>query len=101
MTEERSEPDENSPGMQALRAYEKERQEQFAIGVDFIPLDVSDLRRAMSQLVSEDIRFVPVIACAFADSELENMFKKFLPNDIPGGKGSMLGRFGPISSLFT
>ena len=56
MTEERSEPDENSPGMQALRAYEKERQEQFAIGVDFIPLDVSDLRRAMSQLVSEDIR---------------------------------------------
>lgn len=101
MTEERSEPDENSPGMRALRAYEKERQEQFAVGVDFIPLDVSDLRRAMSQLVSEDIRFVPVIACAFADSELENMFKKFLPNDIPGGKGSMLGRFGPISSLFT
>jgi hypothetical protein len=56
MTEGRSEPDENSPGMRALLAYEKERQEQFAVGVDFIPLDVSDLRRAMSQLVSEDNR---------------------------------------------
>jgi hypothetical protein len=96
-----TEADENSPGMKALRAYEKERQEQFAAGVDFIPLDVSDLKRAMSQLVSEDIRFVPVIACAFADNELEKMFKQFLPNDIPGGKSNMLGRFGPISSLFT
>ena len=93
--------DENTPAMRALRAYEKERQEQFATGVDFVPLDVSDLRRAMSQLVREDIRFVPVIACAFADNELEMMFKLFLPNDIPGGKSSMLGRFGPISSLFT
>jgi len=35
----------------------------------------------------------PVIACAFADEELKAMFTKFLPNDIPGGKKSMLGRF--------
>jgi hypothetical protein len=42
-----------------------------------------------------------VIACAFADNELEKMFKQFLPSDIPGGKSSMLGRFGPISNLFT
>lgn len=45
---------ENSPGMMAFRAYEKERQEQFATDVDTIPLDVSDLQRAMSQLVRED-----------------------------------------------
>lgn len=86
--------------MMAFRAYEKERQEQFAAGVDTIPLGVSDLQRAMSQLVREDIRFIPVIACAFADDELEKMFKQFLPDDIPGGKSSMLGRFGPISNLF-
>ncbi len=64
------EDDENSPGMMAFRAYEKERLEQFVTGVDTIPLDVSDLQRAMSQLVREDIRFVPVIACAFADDEV-------------------------------
>ncbi len=48
----------------------------------------------------DHIRFVPVIACAFADEELKAMFTKFFPNDIPGGKKSMLGRFGSISSLF-
>lgn len=95
-----SEPDENAPYMRALRTYETERQEQFAAEVDAIPFDVSDLQRAMSQLAREDIRFIPVIACAFADTELEKMFKQFLPDNIPGGKSSMLGRFGPISNLF-
>jgi hypothetical protein len=89
-----SDPDENAPYMRALRAYEKDRQEQFAAEVDAIPFDVSDLRRAMNQLAREDIRFIPVIACAFADTELEKMFKQFLPDNIPGGKSSMLGRFG-------
>ncbi|MEY9360703.1 hypothetical protein ABH994_003424 [Bradyrhizobium yuanmingense] len=84
----------------ALRAYEQERQQQFATGVDAIPIDVTDLRRAMNLIAREDIRFVPVIACAFADEELAAMFKQFLPDDIPGGKKSMLGRFGPISTLF-
>lgn len=82
------------------RAFERERQEQFARGADAIPFDVSELRRAMSLLVREDIRFIPVIACAFADEDLKVMYQLFLPNDIPGGKKSMLGRFGPISSLF-
>jgi hypothetical protein len=54
----------------------------------------------MSLLAREDIRFVPVIACAFADEELKFMFQLFLPGDIPGGKKSMLSRFGPISGLF-
>jgi len=82
------------------RAFEKKRQEQFATGVDAIPLDVSELRRAMNLLTREDIRFIPVIACAFADDDLTTMFKRVLSEDIPGGKKSMLGRFGPISSLF-
>lgn len=94
-----SEPD-DAPVMRALRAYEKERQQQFATGIDAIPIDVTDLRRAMSLIAREDIRFVPVIACAFADEELTGMYKQFLPDDIPGGKKSMLGRFGPISTLF-
>jgi hypothetical protein len=86
-----SDPDENAPYMRALRAYETERQEQFAAEVDAIPFDVSDLRRAMSQ--REDIRFIPVIACAFADTELERMFKQFLPDNIPG----VCGDNGPAS----
>ncbi|SFM50571.1 hypothetical protein SAMN05216573_102168 [Bradyrhizobium sp. Rc3b] len=84
----------------AGREYQKERQEQFATGVDAIPLDVSGLGKAMNLLIREDIRFIPVIACTFADDEMAGMFKHFLPDDIPGGKKSMLGRYGPISSLF-
>ncbi len=87
--------------MNALRAYETERQQRFATGIDAAALDVSDLKRVMSQLVTEDIRFVPVIACAFADEELKQMFKQFLPENIPGGKKSMIGSFGPISDLFS
>ncbi|UFZ08078.1 hypothetical protein LQG66_18080 [Bradyrhizobium ontarionense] len=59
---------------------------------------ISDFRRAMGQLAREDIRFIPVIACAFAD--WRRCFKQFLPDHIAGGKSSMLGRFGPISNLF-
>lgn len=92
--------DENAPYIQAFRVFEKERQELFAAEVDALPFDVSELRRAMSPLVREDIRFVPVIACAFADSELEQMFKQFLPDNIPGGKSSMLGRFDPYTALY-
>jgi hypothetical protein len=94
-------PDEDTPYMQAFRAFEKERQEEFAAEVDAAPLDVSELRRAMNQIAREDIRFVPVIACAFADDELEKMFKQFLPDNIPGGKKRMIGNFGPISDLFS
>jgi len=46
------------------------------------------------------IRFVPVIACAFADEELKAMFTKFLPNDIREARRACSGGFGPISSLF-
>jgi hypothetical protein len=98
------EPPSPSPDMKTYQdyrqAFQKERQEQFATGIDAITIDVSELRRAMSLLVREDVRFVPVIACAFADEDLKAMFKMFLPDDIPGGKSGMLGRFGPISTLF-
>jgi hypothetical protein len=87
--------DQTATVMKALRSYEQERQEKFAAGIDAIPVDMSDLQRAMELLAREDIRFI-----AFADEELEGMFKMFLPDDIPGEKKSMLGRFGPISTLF-
>jgi len=61
---------------------------------DAASFDVSELRRAMSQIAREDIRFVPVIACAFADDELEKMFKQFLPDNIPGGGGKKKRRKG-------
>jgi len=92
-------------GLQVYRNYtkkfEEERELRFKAAVDHKPPDLSELREVLDLICSEDIRFVPVIACAFADEELAKMFKLFLPNDIPGGKKNMLGRSGPISSLFS
>jgi hypothetical protein len=90
--------DDNSPGMIAFRAFEKERQKDFADSIDAIPVDISALRKAMGLMVNEDMRFIPVIACAFADDHLDAMFKKFLPDNIPGGKRRMLE--SSISNLF-
>jgi hypothetical protein len=91
-------------GLQVYRNYSSSfaaaREKQFAAGVDAAPLDMTALREVLSHTVAEDIRFVPIIACAFADEELQRMYKMFLPEDIPGGKKAMLGRFGPISTLF-
>jgi hypothetical protein len=96
--------DAEKDGLQVYRNYNKSfsdaREKQFAAGVDYAHPDLSDLENALSLLVSEDIRFVPVIACAFADEDLAEMFKRFLPEGIPGGKKAMLGRFGPVSTLF-
>lgn len=91
--------DENSPGMRAFRAFERERQQAFADSIDAVPVDISALRKAMSLMVNEDLRFIPVIACAFADDDLNAMFKRFLPDNIPGGKRRMLE--GSISNLFS
>ena len=48
MADEMTDADEDSRGMRALRAYEKERQEQFATGVNCIPLDITDLKRVQN-----------------------------------------------------
>jgi hypothetical protein len=91
-------------GLQVYRNYNKSftdaREKQFAQGVDYAPPDTSELENVLSLIVTEDIRFVPVIACAFADDDLAEMFKRFIPDGIPGGKKAMLGRFGPVSTLF-
>lgn len=91
-------------GLQMYRNYQLKfniaREETFAESVDATPPDTTELAQVMSLMLNEDIRFVPVIACAFADEELKRMFSTFLRDGIPGGKKAMLGRFGPISTLF-
>ncbi len=92
-------------GLQMYRNYsqsfESARETQFAQGVDHVPVDLDSLREVASLLATDDIRFVPVIACAYADELLAAMYKQFMPDDIPGGKKNMLSRTGPISTLFS
>jgi hypothetical protein len=45
------------------------------------------------------VRFLPVIACAFADDVLKATFKEVLPDRIPGRKASMFSGYGALSDL--
>ena len=60
-------------GLQIYRNYNKSfndaREKQFSAGIDQTPLDLTSLREVLLLIAKDDIRFVPVIACAFADQE--------------------------------
>jgi hypothetical protein len=97
-------PDTEKDGLQVHRNYSRTindlREKQFASEVDAQWPDTSTLGEALMLIHEEAIKFVPVVACAFADEELAAMFKTFLPDGMPGGKKAMLGRFGPLSTLY-
>jgi hypothetical protein len=81
------------------RAFEEHATKKFVEALDLEPLDLTDFQRLADLIVKEDVRFLPVIVCAFADDLLKATFKAVLPDGIPGGKGSMLSSYGPLSDL--
>ena len=96
--------DPEKDGLQLHRNYflsfNNAREQKFATEVDLIWPDTARLGEVLTLICKENVKFVPVIACAFADEELAALFKVYLPDGVPGGKKAMIGRFGPISSLF-
>ena len=91
-------------GLQIYRNYAnsftRARERQFSEGIDCIELGSMIFARSCPLSSPKDIRLIPVIACAFADENLKEMYKTFLPKDGPSGKSRMLDRFGPIGDLF-
>jgi hypothetical protein len=72
------------------RSFEEHAVKKFVEALDLEPLDLTDFQRLADLIAKEDVRFLPVIVCAFADGLLKATFKAALPDGIPGGKGSML-----------
>ncbi len=81
------------------RSFEEHAIKKFVEVIDQEPLDLSDFRSLSGLIVKEELRFLPVIVCAFADDLLKATFKAVLPDGIPGGKGHMFGGYGPLSGL--
>lgn len=81
------------------RAFDDYAEKLFAAQVDNESLELGELERVVAILVKEDPRFLPMIACAYADDELKEMFKREVPDGAPGGKSNLLGRMGPFSDL--
>ena len=90
-------------GLQVYRNYthffEEHALKQFVEALNLEPLDLTDFRRLVGLIVKEDVRFLPVIVCAFSDDLLKETFKAVLPDRIPGGKGSMFGGHGSLSDF--
>ncbi len=81
------------------RAFEDHAIKRFRDVLKREPFDLAALKKINMLLVDEDIRFLPVIVCAYGDELLESTFRDMLPDGIPGGKASMFGPYGPLSDL--
>ena len=96
--------EEEKNGLQVFRNYKRSfndhAEKSFTEEIDGESFDVEHLERVLALIADEDARFLPVIACAYADNLLEAMFKAEMPDDVPGGKSALFGPYGPLSSLF-
>ena len=88
-------------GLQVFRnytkAFEKSAAERFVSESNSAEYDTSKLDGILNLIVTEDVRFLPVIACSFSDEQLEEMFKREIPSGVPGGRSSMLSGYGSLS----
>lgn len=90
-------------GLQVYRNYtkvfEREQAKKFAAEVNSECHDVSRLEKVCDAVAFDDERLIPVIACAFADEALDEMYKREIPKGVPGGRDSLFSGYGPFSSL--
>jgi len=67
-------------GLQVYRnyakAFERDRAKKFSAEVNSESHDVSRLNTVCDAIASDDERLIPVIACAFADEALDEMYKR-------------------------
>jgi len=81
------------------RAFEQDRAKRFAESVSANPQALADLSTILKLVVKEEPRTLPVIACAYADDQLKEMFRREIPEGVPGGRSELLSGFGPLARL--
>lgn len=78
-------------------AFQKHRNKDFAAEVDRAPFDLDQLGQIHELVLKEDPRFLAVIVSAFVDEQLDQMFRREMPQNIPGGRATLFSGFGPLS----
>jgi hypothetical protein len=90
-------------GLQLFRnyksAFDRHAQKLFAEKVDAENHEAKDLVRVLDIILHEDTRALPIIGCAYADELRLAMYKRNLPDEVPGGKPKLFGAFGPFSAF--
>lgn len=61
--------------------------------------EVNIFEQVAALVVSAEARVIPVIAAAYADDRLEEMFKREIPDGVPGGRSALMSGFGPLARL--
>lgn len=90
-------------GLQIYRNYTKSFEThamgKFRDALSHDPLELDALRKLTALVATEDLRFVPIVICAFGDDLLEQALKRSVPDGIPGGKAKLFSGYGPLSDL--
>lgn len=81
------------------RAFVEHRVKTFVEQSSPFEEEVLLFEQVASLLVSEDPRVIPVVASSYADERLEEMFKREIPDNVPGGRSGLLSGFGPLARL--
>ena len=81
------------------RAIEENRRDRLVQKLDEGIIDLSEFERFASVVSSEPALSVAVVACAYADELMKEMFKREIPASVPGGRNELLSGFGPLSRL--
>ncbi|MBX3658474.1 MAG: hypothetical protein KF740_08580 [Ramlibacter sp.] len=79
------------------RAFGEHRFKAFAERAVPFEAEVKLFEQVAALVVSEEARVVPVIAAAYADDRLEEMFKREIPEGVPGGRSALMSGFGPLA----
>lgn len=81
------------------RVFEQDRARHFSESVPANPQALADLSTILKLIAEEEPRTLSVIACAYADDQLKEMFRREIPEGVPGGRSELLSGFGPLSRL--
>jgi hypothetical protein len=81
------------------KAFDAHRAKVFAESAQTDERALPELAEILRLVASEEPRTLPVIVCAFADDQLKEMFRREIPDGVPGGRGELLSGFGPLSRL--
>ncbi|QIY79548.1 hypothetical protein [Chromobacterium violaceum] len=90
-------------GLQVYRNYSRafgdHRVKEFVEQASPFEADVKLFEQVATLVIAEEARVIPVIAAAYADDRLEEMFKREIPDGVPGGRSALMSGFGPLARL--
>jgi len=90
-------------GLQIFRNYSQafgdHRAKMFVEQSSPFDIEVNLFEQVTSLVISEESRIVPVIACSYADDRMQEMFRREVPDGVPGGRGALMSGFGPLARL--